>query len=95
MEFIILAYDGSDDAAEARRLKVRPDHARRIKACKKTGEFVSGGAIKDETGKMIGSALFMRFESCADLEQWLADDPYTKANVWQNVQVQNIGLVPD
>jgi uncharacterized protein YciI len=47
MQFLLVAYDGTDSGALERRMKVREDHFRRIDLLKKSGEFLFGGAILD------------------------------------------------
>ena len=51
MQFILIAYDGTDPQALERRLKVREEHLKRIEQLKKAGEFLFGGAILDESLK--------------------------------------------
>ena len=47
MQFLLLAYDGTDPEALQRRLNVREEHLKRISLLKKSGEFLLGGAILD------------------------------------------------
>ena len=61
MQFLLIAYDGTDSGALQRRLAVREDHLNRISAMKKEGKFLLGGAILDDTGKMIGSMIVYDF----------------------------------
>ena len=49
--------------------------------------MIAGGAILDEAEQMIGSTMFVEFDSKADLDQWLASDPYVTGNVWQEISV--------
>ena len=49
MQFLLIAYDGTDDGALERRMKVRGEHLRRIEILKKSGEFLFGGAILNES----------------------------------------------
>ena len=54
MQFILVAYDGTDPEALERRMKVRQEHLEKIEVLKGRGEFLAGGAILDNDGKMIG-----------------------------------------
>ena len=92
MEFLIIAYDGTDPDAPQRRLKVREAHIAGAKQMKEAGHFINGGAILNDQGEMIGSTLYMDFESREALEAWLANDPYTTGNVWQKVEILPIRL---
>ncbi len=93
MQFMITAYDGKDKEAKARRLAVRQAHLDGAKVLFESGRFISGGAILDERGGMIGSTLHAEFESRAQLDEWLLADPYTTGGVWVEVDVQPIRLV--
>jgi len=42
---------------------------------------------------MIGSTLYMNFESRAALDQWLQSDPYVTGGVWVDIEVKPIRLV--
>jgi len=41
---------------------------------------------------MIGSTMFVDFDSKAELDQWLASDPYVTGNVWQDISALPIRL---
>ncbi|MBQ26554.1 MAG: hypothetical protein CMH81_00200 [Nitrospiraceae bacterium] len=94
MEFLVMAYDGKDAEAKTRRLQARSAHLDNIVALKETGVFINGGAILDNQGNMIGSTLYMNFESRAALDLWLQSDPYVTKGVWIDVEVMPIRLVP-
>lgn len=88
MQFLILGRDGNDPEAPVRRQKVRDDHLAGMRQLKVTGHFVFGGALLDEQGGMIGSAIVFDFPDRAALDAWLAKDPYVTGNVWQHVDVR-------
>lgn len=92
MQFMVTAYDGTDEDALDRRLSVRDAHIEGAQQLKADGNLIAGGAILDESEKMIGSTMFVEFESKAELDQWLATDPYVTGNVWQDINVQHIKL---
>lgn len=94
MEFLVMAYDGKDAEAQARRLLARPAHLDNIAVLKAAGAFVNGGAILDDQGNMIGSTLYMSFESREALDVWLQSDPYVTGGVWVDIEVTPIRLVP-
>lgn len=87
MQFLLIAYDGTDPDALQRRLKVREEHLRKISKLKKTGEFLFGGAILDENGKMIGSAIVYDFPDRRALEEWLKEEPYLTTGVWEKTEI--------
>lgn len=57
MQFLLLAYDGTDPEAPHRRLNVREEHLQKISLLKKAGKFLFGGAILDDNGKNRNSTI--------------------------------------
>jgi uncharacterized protein len=88
MQFLLLAYDGTDQEAIDRRMKVRLEHLEKIEILKSKGEFQAGGAILDDTGKMIGSMIVYEFPDRIALEEMLKDEPYYTKGVWQKVEIK-------
>jgi uncharacterized protein YciI len=88
MQFLLLAYDGTDPEALQRRLNVREEHLKRISLLKKSGEFLLGGAILDDNGKMIGSMIVYDFPDRQSLEERLKDEPYLTEKVWEKTEIQ-------
>ena len=87
MEFLILAHDGTDDDAPARRLAARPAHLERINEMIAAGTLLYAALLLDDTGQTTGSSLVCTFPSRADLDAWLALDPYVTGHVWQKIEV--------
>lgn len=92
MQFLLLAYDGTDPEALQRRLKVREEHLKKISVLKKADEFLLGGAILDENGKMIGSMIVYDFPDRKSLEERLKDEPYLTEGVWEKMEIQPFRL---
>lgn len=86
-EYIIIAFDHTDSEAFNRRMSVRPSHFERVSALKKAGNFVIGAAILDDSGKMIGSNMIVKFESQEALQAYLDTEPYITGNVWDKVNI--------
>jgi uncharacterized protein len=87
-QYLVHAWDGTDDQALERRMKARPahfDNSRRIKA---SGNFVLGGAMLNDEGKMIGSTMVLQFETREELQQWVDTEPYITGNVWQKIDIR-------
>ncbi|MXX05291.1 MAG: hypothetical protein F4Z71_00845 [Gammaproteobacteria bacterium] len=78
--------------ARARRMGVWPAHLDRVKIAREAGNIIAGGAILDENGEMIGSTIYVEFESREALNEWIEQDPYVKGNVWQDITVVPIRL---
>jgi uncharacterized protein len=50
MRYAVIARDGTDPEAKARRLAVRPAHLERVAPFVERGRVLIGGAILDEAG---------------------------------------------
>ncbi len=92
MQFMIVAYDGTDEGALNRRLAVRDSHIAGAIELKNKGNLIAGGAILDDAGRMIGSTTSVAFESRAELDAWLERDPYVTGDVWRDITITPIRL---
>ena len=92
MQFLLIAYDGTDPEALDRRMKVREEHLRKIEGLKKEGKFLVGGAILDDNGKMTGSMLVYEFPDMQALEERLKDEPYLTGGVWERTEIKPFRL---
>ena len=93
MQFVINAYDGKDEGAYERRMSVRPQHLENMGNLNKNGNVICAGGITNSDGKLIGSVLIMDFPSREQLDEYLANEPYVKANVWQDIKVETMNVV--
>lgn len=94
MQFLILAYDAKDSEAPKRRLEARQAHLDLIARYKASGNMKMGAAILDEAGNMAGSCIIADFPSRAELDAWLAEEPYIAQKVWGEVTVQGCKIAP-
>ena len=94
MQFVVTALDYTDAAALDRRMANREQHLHGVKKLIAEGRFLSGGAILDDAGKMIGSTLHMDFPTRAELDAQLHQDPYVSGRVWEKIEVRQVKLVP-
>lgn len=92
MQFLLVAYDGEDAGSLERRMSVREDHFQKIDNLKKSGEFLFGGAILDDNGKMIGSMIIYEFPDRESLDLKLKDEPYITGNVWKKIDIRPFRL---
>ncbi len=88
-QYLITAYDFTDENALERRMAARPSHLEKAKAMKAAGETIVGGAILDENGKMIGSAVIVEMESREAIAKWLETEPYVTGKVWEKISIQD------
>ena len=88
MQFLLVAFDGSDPGALERRMKVRPEHLDKIAVLKKKGNFLLGGAILDDNQTMVGSMIIYEFPDRKALDESLKDEPYITGGVWQKIDIR-------
>lgn len=92
MQFLLVAYDGEDPEALERRMSVREEHLEKIALLKKTGEFICGGAILDDGGKMIGSMILYEFPDRTSLDEKLKSEVYITNGVWKKIEIRPFRL---
>ena len=96
-QFLVILYDGTDAEAPSRRQAARPAHLAGLEGNVAAGRLVFGGPIFDDTqgepARPIGSFLLADCADRAALDALIANDPYTRANVWQRVEVKPVRLV--
>lgn len=93
MQFLVCGYDGTDDEALERRLRVRDDHIALGDKLVERGNMLFGVALLDGD-RMIGSALVVDFPSREALDAWLEIEPYMVGNVWQRVEISPCRVGP-
>jgi uncharacterized protein YciI len=87
-QYLITAYDYTDAGALERRMDVRPRHFDIAKKLKRSDNFIFGGAILNDEGKMIGSIMVMQFESGGQLEKWQQTEPYITQKIWESYDIK-------
>jgi uncharacterized protein YciI len=89
MQFMIMAYDGENMLDK--RMEVRPQH---LEGMAKLGKHVvCAGGLLDDEGKLKGSALVVEFDDRAGVDEYLENEPYVKAGVWQKIEVEPMNVV--
>ena len=89
MQFVVIARDGSDEKALDRRMKAREAHLANAAKLKEPEKMLMGGAMLDDSGKMIGSVMVFDFPDRARLDAWLKSDPYSTGGVWKSMEVNS------
>jgi uncharacterized protein len=87
MLFLVIAKDGTDPDAPARRQRVREAHLEGARERAASGVMQVGGAILGADGGMIGSALIVEAVDEAGLRALLEDDVYHRAGVWRSYEI--------
>ena len=85
-QYLITGYDHTDEGALKRRMDVRQHHLDGAQELR--DNYVMGGAILDDDGKMIGSVMVLQFETEEELEAWKQREIYITAGVWETVDVK-------
>ena len=89
MQFIVTAHDGA--GMLEKRMEVRPRH---LEGMAKLGRhIITAGGLLDEAGKPKGSVLVLNFDTRAELDDYLANEPYVLEHVWETVDVDPINVV--
>ena len=89
MQFMIKALDG--EGKLAKRMEVRPRHLEGME--KLRSNIICAGGLLDDEGKMKGSVLILEFPSRAELDSYLAAEPYVVEQVWEKVEVETMNVV--
>jgi uncharacterized protein len=87
MMYIVIAKDGTDPEAPARRQKVRTKHLEKVQSSVDSGFLLLGGALLDKEGGMMGSAMLLEATSEEEVWAFLKNDIYSKGKVWQHFEV--------
>lgn len=74
---------------EAVRLETRPKHREYLKGLLESGNIVLSGPFLDDTGAL----LVIEAESRAQVDEFLANDPYRDAGVVDNAMVKEWNIV--
>jgi uncharacterized protein len=96
MHFLVIArmHDPKDHETQRRRLEAREAHLAGAAKLAAEGKLLLGGPIFDDDGEPLGSAAVGNFESRDALDEWLRNDPYVLADVWQDIEVLSYKVSP-
>lgn len=87
-QYLVTGYDYTATDALQRRMNVRPHHLDGAKELKENGNYVVGGAILNDEGKMIGSVMIVQFETEEELQAWQQREPYITQKIWETVDIK-------
>jgi uncharacterized protein YciI len=94
MAWLVLAFDGDDEGAPARRLSARDAHVAFITAEAKAGRLALGLPLHDESAQSLGSMMIINAPDAAGLEAYLAGEPFAQEGVWQRVETHPFRIAP-
>lgn len=75
----------------AKRMEVRPRHLEGME--KLRSNIICAGGLLDDEGIMKGSVLILDFPSRAELDAYLAAEPYVVEHVWEKIEVETMNVV--
>ena len=94
MQFVVIAYDGTDGKALERRMAVRPEHLKQAEKFHENGQWLYACGMLNAQGDLIGSVIVCEFASEEELRrEWLDREPYVLGKVWERITVHP-ALVP-
>jgi len=94
MGYAVLAYDGEDDGALARRMAVRDRHLEVITAWAADGRLALGVPLFTNEGRIAGSLMLLEVPDQAGVDAYLAAEPFAREKVWQRVMVHPFRIAP-
>lgn len=87
MQYLVIAYDKQD--ALERRLASRDEHVEGVRKLMAEGKILNAAAlIEDDV--MVGSSLYIDFETDEEIDAWLESEPYVKNDVWDMDEMQMV-----
>ena len=89
MQYLVIAYDNAN--ALERRLESRDEHVEGVRKLMAEGKIINAAALMEED-VMVGSTLFIDFETDEELYAWLENEPYVKNNVWDMDEFQIVPM---
>jgi uncharacterized protein YciI len=89
MQFLVIMRmgDTKNPEIQRKRAELRDQHLARAAKFRDEGHVIIGGAVLAEDGTPAGSAAIARFDTRAEVDAWLNDDPWTKAGVWTDFEI--------
>lgn len=75
-------------------MAARPAHLELGSRLRGEGRHLYGVAMLDDAGRMTGSVLVVDYASRAELDAWLAVEPYVTGKVWQRIEVRPCRVGP-
>lgn len=94
MHFALFASDGTDPAAPARRLAARPRHVAHLREWARDGRLVLSGPRMPDDATTLGSLQFFHVADAAEMDRYLAAEPYALEGVWASHALLPFRIAP-
>lgn len=89
MQYLVIAYDNENSLDK--RMEARPAHVEATQKLMAEGKIVTACAMIEED-MMVGSTVITNFENDDELNDWLENEPYVKADVWNMDEIQIVPI---
>jgi uncharacterized protein YciI len=94
MGWVIIAFDGIDDAAPGRRAAARDAHVGFITQAAADGTLALGLPLHDEAGRSLGSLMILSAADPEGLQGYLAQEPFAVQGVWRRIEAHPFRIAP-
>ncbi|MCB4824014.1 YciI family protein [Roseicella aerolata] len=94
MGYAVLAYDGEDAEAPARRLAARERHLQVLAVWAGDGRLAFGTPLLAADGRAVGSLMILEVPDEAGLRDYLAAEPFNNMGVWTRVETFPFRIAP-
>lgn len=94
MGFVLIGHDGTDAGAADRRAAARAPHLASIRRNAEAGRLLMSGPRLRPDGTAAGSLQFFAVPARADMDAYLADEPFVAQGVWERVEVLPFRIAP-
>ena len=91
---MLLAWDVPGESGVARRGELRAAHVEGVTERFHDGSVILGAGIYDDAGVVRGSVVILDCESRADVDSYLATEPFQVDGLWARVDIHELKL-PD
>lgn len=93
MTWLILAFDGTDAEAPARRIAARDAHIAHTTAAARDARLLLGLPLHDENARSLGSLMVIGGDRAA-LDSYLAAEPFAQQGVWPRIEAHPFRIAP-
>ena len=94
MGYAIIAWDGEDSAAPARRMAARDRHLAVLNAWAADGRLALGVPLFTADWRPAGSLMVLEVPDQAGLDAYLAAEPFNASGVWRQVATHPFRIAP-
>lgn len=91
---VVIAWDGTDEGAPARRMAVRDRHLGVITPWAAAGRLSLGVPLFAPDGRALGSLMVLGNEDEVGAKEYLAEEPFAREGVWMRYDLRPFRIAP-